>query len=182
MNDYENQEINQNYAPQMQYAENPGRELKPTEVMGPDGTIHSMKWHRFMITVALYLSAVLNIFNGIKLFAPVDVSYYDPEIRSTIRALHMLDLFSGVMMLCLAAFAIITRKALANYQAKGVRMLLALYALPVILAIFLIIMVAVIAGTAAPQFITAAVSSAISAAVMIAIQHTYYKKRAFLFH
>ena len=145
----------------------------------------SMKWFKFLIYFGLWAGAILNILGALPMLT--GSQYGEPEVvelvYATFEGLRGLDMFCGIFALALGAFGIYTRFQLAGYKAKAPMLLSIVYAGAVVFNL-----VYIFGCTAVlPEYVlseinfTSFYSNTITSAVMIFVNHTYFKKRAHLF-
>ena len=169
-----------NQAPQQPVAQQPVVEqptlLQPQLPMG---------WFKFLINFALWAGAILNILGAIPMLT--GSQYGEPEVvelvYATFEVLRGLDMLCGLLAIALGAFGIFTRFQLAGYKAKAPMFLSIVYAGAVVFNLVYIFG----CTSVLPEYVlseidfTSFYSNTITSAVMIFVNHTYFKKRAHLF-
>ncbi len=151
----------------------------------PSPDDYSMKWHKFLIYFALWLSAVLNIVSAFGYFTG---SAYNASgasasrVYSTFPGLKGVDIFMGICLLAIGVMALVTRFALAGYKQNGPKMLLILYGINLVVPVLYLILASTTTGLSIAQLTgTSTWTSLITSLVMIFANKVYYDKRAALF-
>ena len=145
---------------------------------------YPMKWHKFLIYFALWLSALSWIRNG---FTFLNGSHYDNEVeRNLVYAvfanLKSLDTVMALLSFGVAALAIWTRFSLAGYKQRGPKLLMTLYGVNGIFDLLYTVLASSITGLPFSDLIDASVFIAVIVAViMIFVNKAYYDNRAALF-
>lgn len=148
------------------------------------GTSESMKWHKFLIFFSLWLGALLSIFNGAQLFTGMHYgSAGDARmVYLYFDGLKAIDIAMGAVAVGIAVYAIMTRFALAKYQAKGPRMLTTLYVLNLAHSLIYPLLVSVVCGMEMSEVFDSSTAGSLAGSVaMIFANKNYYAKRAHLF-
>ena len=144
----------------------------------------SMKWHKFLIYFSLWAGAVLNLLSAVQYFtgsiygtgneANMIYAYYD--------GIKAIDMLMAVLLIVIAVFSVVTRFALAGYKARGPQMLMGLYLINMIAAVFYLVIASVVTGISLGDLVdSSTLSSLISSIAMVFINKSYYGKRAHLF-
>lgn len=144
----------------------------------------SMKWHKFLIYFSLWAGAVLNLLNAVQYLtgsiygsgseANLVYAYYD--------GLKAVDMLMAMLLIVISVFSIVTRFALAGYKARGPQMLMGLYLINMIAAVFYLVIASVVTGISLGDLVdSSTISSLISSIAMVFINKSYYGKRAHLF-
>lgn len=160
-----------------------GEKIKQNIVNNSAGEFN-MSWHKFMIYVALFANALLFISYGGKFIsgtvygeAAEQVYYYFGSRLKT------LDTSVGLLYFALAAFCVFTRFQLANFKRNAPKMLVAIYAADVVIAIVYSTFFDTITGVSiASEMSSSEISSSIVGSIVgFIINMKYYKKRESLF-
>lgn len=147
----------------------------------------SMKWYKFLIYFALFLGAFLNACMAIN-YLNGDIYFVQTNGRATAEmvygmygtALQVWDIFYGVLLLCVAAFGIVTRHRLARYRANAPKCVYALYIAGG--AASLIYNIGVLFITNVTGVLNAAFwFSEVVTAMFVVANYKYFSKRAELF-
>ena len=155
-----------------------------------DSTVRSnlrelpMNWYKFLIYVALWFSAAVNVLGAIPYFTGTSQT---EEMLAQFPILSTIDLFYGVLTLGMGALAIYTRFALAGYKRTAPRLIVGLYAYGLVIS--LAYNAAVLSITSSlydpVDFIITEMSvmtSLIINAALVICNHIYFKKRKRLFN
>lgn len=143
-----------------------------------------MKWHKFLIYFALWASMVVNALNAFLMLTGAQYgSEYDARmVYNYFDGLKGLDTFMGVLFVAMAVFAIVTRFSLAKYQAKGPKLLMAVYGLNTTLSLLYPLLASGVTDLPLGQLMDSSViSGLVTSIVMIFANRTYYNNRAHLF-
>ena len=144
----------------------------------------SMKWFKFLIYFGLFAGAVLNLINGIGL---VTGSIYEDAkdlVYAMIEDLEAFDTAMGMFAIFLALMGVVVRFQLSGYKAKAPVALTALYVGALLFNLVYVIGL----NNILPEIILSEIDfsstygSIASSAVMIFVNHTYFKKREHLFN
>ena len=143
-----------------------------------------MRWYKFLIYVALWFSAAVNILGAIPYFTGTSQT---EEVLAQFPILSTIDLFYGVLTLGMGVLAIYTRFALANYKKTAPRLIVGLYAYGFVISLgYNAAVLAITSSVYAPvDFIITGMSvgtSALINAAMVICNHIYFKKRKRLFN
>ena len=129
-----------------------------------------MKWFNFLIYFGLFVSAFANTVAGFQnIFTP---QYF--------VGLKILNILYGLCAFGFAAFAIITRFALASYKRIGPELLYKFYALSFIINITYYLFASIIVG-ANYIFSSTAIASYIGTGLMLYFNRIYFTKRSSMF-
>ncbi len=148
-----------------------------------------MNWFKALIYAILFISAALNLVNGIRLLTGT-IYGSDGEskwIYENISDLEVLDKFIGIACLGAAAFAIYARFQLAAYKRNSPNFITVLYVISMAInLVYIIGVVAIFDGkiggdSIIDDMITQYVTSIIVSIAMIVANRTYFQKRAHLF-
>ncbi len=138
-----------------------------------------MRWYKFLIYVALWFSAAVNILGALPYFTGTSQT---EEVLAQFPILSTIDLFYGVLTLGMGVLAIYTRFALANYKKTAPRLIVGLYAYGFVISLgYNAAVLAITSSVYAPvDFIITGMSVGTSAfinAAMVICNHIYFKKR-----
>ncbi len=81
-----------------------------------------MKWFKFIIYVQLFLNFILNIYNGYMISMGKHYGLRDGYLQrfyNMSEGLQTIDIVTGVIMIGLAVYAIVTRFSLAGFRKHG---------------------------------------------------------------
>lgn len=143
-----------------------------------------MKWHKFLIYFALWLSALSAVGNALMFF---NGSHYGSDLNREMvymvfDNMKSLDSFMGIIFLALAAFALITRFALAGYKRTGPKFILILYGANAAVTLLYPLLASSLTDLPFSDMVdTSTVTSIIVGVIMIFANKTYYDNRAHLF-
>ena len=155
-----------------------------------DNTVRSnlnqlpMRWYKFLIYVALWFSAAVNILGAIPYFTGTSQT---EEMLSRFPILATTDLIYGVLTLGMGVLAVMTRFALANYKQNAPRLVVGLYAYGLVISVVYNAIVLSITSSAYDTVnmiitIMSVITSAVISAVMVGCNYVYFKKRRYLFN
>ena len=143
-----------------------------------------MNWYKFLIYVALWFSAAVNILGAIPYFTGTSQT---EEVLAQFPILSTIDLFYGVLTLGMGALAIYSRFALAGYKKTAPRLIVGLYAYGLVISLaYNALVLSITSSLYAPvDLIITGMSVVTSMAINIAMvicNHIYFKKRKRLFN
>ncbi len=143
-----------------------------------------MRWYKFLIYVALWFSAAVNILGAIPYFAGTSQS---EEIIAQFPILSTIDLFYGVLTLGMGVLALYTRFALAGYKKTAPRLVVGLYAYGLVISLgYNAAVLAITSSAYAPVDLIltgmSVVTSLMINVAMVICNHIYFKKRKRLFN
>lgn len=152
-----------------------------TQTQAPVET-QKMGWHKFLIYFSLWAGAAMNLFTAFQYFTGAVYGDEKNMVYRVFEKLEGIDKMMGVGALALVVLMIVARFALAGYKANGPKLLSLTYAVSIAIQF----LYCVLAGSAVPQVGFASLFSEmmpniIGSAVMLIINHIYYKKREELF-
>ncbi len=150
-----------------------------------DSTVRSnlrelpMNWYKFLIYVALWFSAVVNILGAIPYLAG---NSQTEEMLAQFPVLSTVDLLYGVLTLGMGVLAVMTRFALARYKQNAPKLVVGLYAYGLVISLaYNGIVLAITSSLYEPvDLIITGMSvgtSVIINAAMVICNHIYFKKR-----
>ena len=169
-----------------QYAQQAQQQFQNFRNADPKGWYngHPMGWYKFLIYFLLFASAVLNVIMAIVYFSGGQYTYNGYNISSAVYAyypgLHVVDIIYGIAALGLAAFAIVTRNALAGLKVSGPKFVLYMYAASAAINFLYAVLALIIAGSDALSWFSI-IFSIIYSAVLIYLNKVYFDKRKELF-
>ena len=143
-----------------------------------------MRWYKFLIYVALWFSAAVNILGAIPYFTGTSQT---EEMLSQFPILGSIDLFYGVLTLGMGVLAVYTRFALAGYKKNAPALIVGLYAYGLVISLGYNVAVIAITQSAYSQvdgiiMVMSIATSAIINVAMVVCNHIYFKKRKSLFN
>ena len=142
-----------------------------------------MKWFHFLIYFGLFAGAVINVINGIMAITGAQYDGSAKLVYRMIDGLQTLDVIYGLALLATAALGIYARFRLAGYRKNGPHMLIVVYLVVAIAQLVYLIGLYVVL----PEIVMDAVDTSsviggiIGSGIAVAINTTYFKKRAHLF-
>ena len=150
--------------------------LNQTAVLG-------MNWYKFLIYFGLFAGAVINAINGIMTMTGAQYDGSAKLVYRIIDGLQMLDIIYGIALLAIAALAIYARFRLTGYRKNGPQMLNIVYlAVAVAQLAYIIGLYVVLPERVMDEInISSSIGGVIGSGIMVAINTTYFKKRAHLF-
>lgn len=176
----QNQQMYQNQRPNQQMAVQPSA----------SGQL-PMKWYKFIIYAQLFLNAVSNALaavlslTGFQYYSS-DMKYMgmDPAEASEMvygfyPNLRVVDIIYGIMLICLAVFALIVRMQLAKFKKNAPMLYYAFWIFSV--AVSVIYLVALATINIAGVNYTQVVSSIVVSIALLVINIIYFNKRKHLF-
>ena len=161
------------------------QQSQPSNQLQQDTPDMPMKWFKFVIYFQLFASCVLNAISGIS--ALKSIQFLDGlDMLGDLSVVVIADVVYGVVLLGLAVYAIVARMKLAKFSANGPKtyftFLGAQLAVGLIYNIASIILIHAVGMADYVEFnYTSMISSAVSAAIMLACNVTYFNKRMHLF-
>lgn len=138
-----------------------------------------MKWFKFLVNFALWASAVLGVWNSVRMLTGLIYGSDAELVYSFLPTLRVYDLAYGVLLLACAAFAVFTRFQLARFRKNGPACLYTLYIAQEVLAIAYAAVVAAMIGDSSTLSDT--LVSTVTVVVMLIINVNYFRKRRHLF-
>ena len=142
-----------------------------------------MAWYKFLIYFALFAGAVINAISGI-MYLTGSIYESTAGVPASLvyvfyGSLKIVDVIYGIAAIGLAVIAVLTRMKLAAYSADGPKLVLALYALGVIVSVVYALLVSMI--TKQNGFTGSVLISIVVSVIMIFANKAYFDKRAHLF-
>lgn len=164
------QQGRQNNIQQSAYAQNSGAEL-------------GMKWFNFVIYFQLFYNFVMNIYNGYMTCMGKHYRVTDTQLRIIYNmsdGLQTIDIITGITMIGLAVYAIITRFSLAGFRKHGPFMYYPLHIFNVLVSVIYILLVDAIAIGVMVDFTRMYASIAVMV-IMLICNIKYFGARKHLF-
>lgn len=143
----------------------------------------SMKWYKFVIWVQLFLSAFMNLGNGIRYMTGIIYGDSASMVYLMFKSLKTLDVFMGVLCIAAAVLAIIARQSLAHFKKNGPLLYYVCCGAGIVYnLIYLFGLSAVGVLSAVGSQVASELGSYIAGySVMLAVNIMYFKKRMHLF-
>ncbi len=180
--------VNQAQCPNCGSAINDGQNfcLNCGAAITPPAAQHPMKWYKFLIYFSLFAGAVLN-FIAAMLYITGAVYPATSGGQATAQlvyetfgsSLKTVDVLYGIVLLCLAAFGIVTRFKLSSFKKEAPVCLYVVYIADVVF--MLIYSIAVTATTDVLSISASDISSITATVIMVILNYIYFKKRQDLF-
>lgn len=136
-------------------------------------------WYKFLIYFALWLSAVLSLWNGIKMLTGLVYGGDAALVYRYLPTLKIVDMAYGVLILLCAALAIYARFMLAQYRRSGPPCLYALYIATNAADLLYVAATSLLLGESTLNSQTS--SSCVTSVIFLLINITYFQKRKHLF-
>ena len=159
-------------------------EQQPLYYDTPPAPKKPMKWHNFLIYFALWLAALVMIFNAYRFFtgkiegSAADVRY----IYSLWPELKGIHTVMGILCTGAAVLALITRFALAGFKRNAIALLSAVYLCNALVNPLYTLMIKLFTSVPTDGMFSASLFSGVAVPIaMIFINRDYYAKRADLF-
>ncbi len=141
-----------------------------------------MKWHKFLIYVSLWLSALSSMGNAVTYASGAPYGAEAAEVYAWYPGLSILDKAMAAACVVLAVYAIVTRFALAGMRASGPKKLLLLLAANLALNVFYLILFSVITAMPVNElFDSSSISSLAVTVALLFYNKRYYSERSELF-
>lgn len=149
----------------------------------PLQTARPMAWYKFLIYFALFASAILNAYNGIRMITGTEYGEVKELVYAMFDGLQSVDILVGILVLGVAAIAIFARVRLAGFYKNGPALITALYAANVIVNLVYIVALYLVLPEGVFDYIEVAdyVVNIVVACVMIGVNAVYFGKRKDLF-
>ena len=143
-----------------------------------------MNWYKFLIWIALWISAAVNIMFG---FRYITSGAQTEEMLAAFPILATVDLFYGVLTLGMGVLALITRFALANYKKNAPTLIVGLYTYGLVISLgYNAIVLGITSSTYEPvDLIITGMSVGVTViinAALVGCNYVYFKKRKRLFN
>ena len=143
-----------------------------------------MNWYKFLIWIALWVSAAVNILFG---FQYVTGGAQTEEMLAQFPALSSIDRFYGILTLGMGVLALITRFALANYKKNAPSLIVGLHIYGLVISLgYNAIVLGITSSTYEPvDLIITGMSVGVTViinAALIGCNYVYFKKRKRVFN
>lgn len=143
-----------------------------------------MKWYKFLIWVALPVSAVVNVLGAIPYFMGTSQT---EEMLAQFPALSSIDRFYGILTLGMGVIALYTRFALAGYKKNAPSLIVGLHTYGLVISLgYNAVVLGITSSTYEPvDLIITGMSVGVTViinAVLIGCNYVYFKKRKRLFN
>ncbi|HEX3076536.1 MAG TPA: hypothetical protein VHQ24_06720 [Lachnospiraceae bacterium] len=150
------------------------------------GEVWPMGWYKFLIYFSLFLSAALHLYYAYQCITGslYNMNGFDGKeyVYTLYPNLKLFDIVYGILLVALALLCIFTRQKLRHYSKKGPTLILTLYAVGLLMAIFYIVMFGAITGISVSNFIDSKmIIDFIMPIVMVVVNKVYFSHRAHLF-
>lgn len=142
-----------------------------------------MNWFKFVIWVQLFITTITGVFNGYQIFTGAHYKLSDMRLEmlyDMYEGLQGIDSVIGISFMCLGAFALVTRFALAGFKKVGPVMYISLLAMVIVLNVIYVIAVDAIVDNIQVTDSSIIVSIVIYVALLIC-NIIYFRKRKHLF-
>ena len=148
---------------------------------GPEPEL-GMKWHKFLIYVSLWLSAVNGFLNAIAYYAGTVYGAEAADVYAYYTGLNVLDKGMAIFCLALGFYSVVTRFALAKFKANGPKLLAALFAINLVLNVLYLILFSIITSIPLTGLLDAStLTTLLSNLALLIYNKWYYDARASLF-
>lgn len=150
----------------------------------PNAPKLGMKWYKFLIYFALFLSAVLNFisslsyFTGSVYFSASNGTISAADVYAAFGVLKIIDIAYGVYIVAIAVFALVLRSHLAGYSSKAPKMVTVFYALGAAVPLVYNLLTGAIVGV---SVLGDSIGSIIISLIFLFANMRYFKRRAHLF-
>ena len=146
----------------------------------------SMRWHLFLVHIALWVVGACLALLGIFLLSGMQYllqGMAPGAVYAQFVALNIIDVVYGVLLILLGVLCIVTRFRLAGFRKNGPRTLYVAHALIALCTVAYSILSSLAVGTPASRLIGFTEIGSLAGTILGVYLHTvYYKKRDFLFH
>ena len=142
-----------------------------------------MKWHKFLVYFALWLSAVVNVVSAISAFRGGQYGDQKDLVYAVFGGgLKAVDVIYGVLLLALAVLAVLAALKLMKLKAGAPLLLYILYGANVVVSVVYMLLASIVTKLPIGDFFTSStISSLVVGIVFLTINVRYYTKRASLF-
>ena len=156
----------------------------PEFTYAPDGRQIGMNWFKFIIYFQLFLSCVVNVYNGIQMMSGGQYKGMAELVYNTIKGMKGIDIVFGLLFIVLGVAAIVVRFQMSGFKKQGPVMYMGFCAAVCLVSLAYIIAVKIIVSKYTDD--TSSLNSAsivqlISTGVMLAVNIPYFKNRQHLF-
>lgn len=150
-----------------------------------------MKWYKFLIYVQLFLGTVVALFTAVSYLrgAHWDELFELPKalMYGFFPSLRVVDIVTGILYLCMAAFCILVRQQLAHYKRNALKLLYGLRGLSIVTYLFWGVLTTVVLsdtydiGELIVALLLSPILSSIMILVLVSLEKVYFTKRQHLF-
>ena len=142
-----------------------------------------MKWYKFLIYFSLFAFCVGGVISGILFMAGKAYGEVSILIYRSFSAMRIVDLLSGIVMIALGVMAIFVRQKLVQFRKDAPSYLLIFLSINTAHSAARLILTAALAGDLffSSSLAGSYVLGLALSVLMIALNNTYFKKRASLF-
>lgn len=163
-----------NQIPNNNYQPNPA----PVYYAADSGEL-PMRWYKFVIWVQLFLSALLNVGEGIIFMTGTHYKGQATVVYMVYGGLKALDVVMGIMMFICAGVTIWVRQMLSKFKKNAPIAYVALLALGSVIVLMYVVIASIITGI---QMFSATIISQIVASIALCIcNYIYFNKRKSMF-
>ncbi|MBO5701787.1 MAG: hypothetical protein J6S71_05060 [Clostridia bacterium] len=143
-----------------------------------------MNWYKFLIWIALWISAAVNIMFGVQY---ISGGAQTEEMLAAFPILSTIDLFYGVLTVGMGVLALFTRFALANYKKNAPKLIVGLYAYGLVISLgYNAVVLGITSSAYEPVDLIITMmsvgTSVIINAIFVGCNYVYFKKRKRLFN
>ncbi len=144
-------------------------------------TLFPMKWFKFLIYFSLFAAAIVCFVTGIMQLTGLVYEEYRDTIYSTFPKLEILDIAVGLGTIVCGVIILVSRFRLAAFKKDSIKVLIAGYALNLIINIAYTAAVISIIGSASGLDMSSFGASMAGSIAMLVINYIYLTKRESLF-
>ena len=146
--------------------------------------VWGMGWYKFQIWFALFASVILDTYSGIEILTG-KVYELGGVTAAAARAAHggwlgALDIVTGIIVLLMAAFAVVTRHKLAKFEKAGIECIHLLHYIDLAASLIYHIVLSVALGAFCADAGT--ILEQLATVVMIIVNKPYFEHREHMFH
>lgn len=144
----------------------------------------SMKWYKFLVYFALWISAASNAFSGVQTMLGMQYDGSANYVYRAFPAMRACDIICGILLLAVAALSVLAAVKLLKLAAVGPKLLIALYIANVVVSIFYIVftLLATKGMLSLGDVLTPSVIASLAVSVaMTVVNWVYFKKRESIF-
>ena len=159
-----------------------GNQATPPKEANPLNDPRGMKWFKFIIYVQLFLAAIMNTLTAVSVLSGNVYSGKAEQVYSTFPKMKGADIFYGVCLLAIAAFAIFVRFRLAGFYRNGPAMYYSLQVASLVVSVGYVFIASLILGVSFGSMMNVSSSaSLVTSIVMLVVNINYFGKRSDLF-
>ena len=152
---------------------------KPAQTSSPAYEM-PMKWHKFLIYFLLWLGGIANIGSGLMQLTGSQYGADADMVYRFFSGLQAIDVLFGIVTIALGGMQIFTRFKLANFDAVGPKMLVAVNVIAAAANLLYPVIASAVTGIDLSGQI--GFGSIVGSLVMAVLNWNYYKNRAHLFY